>query len=403
MQRESKMFDYRGGSVAASAFVLLLALLSPVLAVNYVPGVKEGDYVFFGNFVGVNLDDDYDWEKFEVVSVTGKEVTLYASGQLVDGTPIANTGWTVYNVETGVDNETHSFLPNVIASNLNQGDVVPSPEQTLIINKTEIRTYMGVSRTVNLLSFEETNEYRYSMVYDKESGMVLEIANMFYTPVGQVGKAISYNVVDTNIFSPQPPQSGFSPYLYLTFAVASIAVAATGVVVFKKRRKPEAKTVVPDEKQIDLPYNLSGVSRGECYLADSLQHCLRIVSDLYARGISALAIVREDPEFIVKNYNLKPEEVVLLSSKPIKGFKAVDSLQDISIALMKFLKTGGGAVLLDGLEYLISRFGFNPVYMCLQEKRIEFLEAGAVLLVPVNMETLDSREKGQLLSELKLL
>jgi hypothetical protein len=70
---------------------------------------------------------------------------------------------------------------------------------------------------------------------------------------------------------------------------------------------------------------------------------------------------------------------------------------------MKFLKASGGVVLLDGLSYLISRFGFNSVYMCLQEKKVEFIEAGAVLLVPVNMETLDNREKGLLLSELKLL
>ena len=397
------MLGSRVGIVTALAFVLLVALATPVLAVNYVPGVEVGDYVYFGNFVGVNLDNDYDWEKFEVVSVSGKEVTLYASGQLVDGTPIANTGWSVCNVETGVDNETHSFLPNVIASNLNQGDVIPSPDQTLIINKTEIRTYMGVSRTVNLLSFEKTNEYRYSMVYDKESGMVLEIANMFYTSVGQIGKAISYNVVDTNIFSATSTPAGFSPYLYVALAAVSVALAATGVVVFKKRRKPETKTMVQDEKQIDIPYNLSGVSRGECYLADSLQNCLRIMSDLHTRGINALAIVREDPEFIVNSYNLKPDDIVLLSSKPIKGFKAVDGLQDLSIAVMKFLKAGGGVVLLDGLEYLISRFGFNAVYMCLQEKKIEFLDAGAVLLVPVNMETLDNREKGQLLSELKLL
>jgi hypothetical protein len=211
------------------------------------------------------------------------------------------------------------------------------------------------------------------------------------------------SVTETNIFSPPSSPSNFSPYLYLTVAVASIALATTGVVIFKKRKKPEAKTMAQDEKQIDLPYNLSGVSRGECYLADSLQHCLKVVSDLRTRGISALAIVREDPEFIVKNYNLKPDDVVLLSSKPIKGFKAVDGLQDISIAVLKFLKAGGGVVLLDGLEYLISRFGFNTVYMCLQEKKIEFLDTGAVLLVPVNMETLDSREKGQLLSELKLL
>jgi hypothetical protein len=76
---------------------------------------------------------------------------------------------------------------------------------------------------------------------------------------------------------------------------------------------------------------------------------------------------------------------------------------EISIAIMKFVKAGSGVVLLDGLEYLISRFGFNAVYMCLQEKKIEFLEAGAILLIPLNMETLDSREKALLFSELKLL
>jgi hypothetical protein len=58
---------------------------------------------------------------------------------------------------------------------------------------------------------------------------------------------------------------------------------------------------------------------------------------------------------------------------------------------------------LGGLEYLISRFGFNPVFMMIQEKRFEFLETEATFLIPVNMETLDAREKGLLTSELKLL
>jgi hypothetical protein len=138
-------------------------------------------------------------------------------------------------------------------------------------------------------------------------------------------------------------------------------------------------------------------------LADSLERCLKIVSDINKRGVNCLCVVREDPELVSKNYSLKPEDIVLLSLHPVKGFKAISSLQEISIATAKFLKAGGGVVLLDGLEYLVSRFGFNTVYMCLQEKHIDFLEAGAVLLVPVNMETLDPREKGQLLSELKLL
>ena len=117
------------------------------------------------------------------------------------------------------------------------------------------------------------------------------------------------------------------------------------------------------------------------------------MSDLHNRGVNGLCIVREDPELVTKNYNLKPDDVVLLSSQSIKGFKAINSLQEISITITKFLKSGGGVVLLHGLEYLISRFGFNTVYMCMQEKHIEFLEAGAVLLVPVNMETLDSKRE----------
>jgi hypothetical protein len=116
-----------------------------------------------------------------------------------------------------------------------------------------------------------------------------------------------------------------------------------------------------------------------------------------------LCIVREDPELIVKNYNIKPQDIVLLSNKPIKGFKAVSDLQEIAIVIMKFLKAGGGVVLLDGLEYLISRFGFNSIHKMLQEIRFEVLDAGAILLVPVNIETLDVREKGLLLSEIKLL
>ena len=114
-------------------------------------------------------------------------------------------------------------------------------------------------------------------------------------------------------------------------------------------------------------------------------------------------IVREDPDYLVKNYNFKPEDIVLLSGTPIKEFKAINTLQDIAITITKFLKNGGGVVVMGGLEYLISRCGFNPVFMMIQEKRFEVLEAGATLLVPINLATLEAREKGLLTSELKLI
>jgi hypothetical protein len=279
------------------------------------------------------------------------------------------------------------------------------PPGTFVVNKTEIRTYMGVSRVVNVVSMEMSTDVdtaRTTATYDKASGMALEWENWWTNRATGVQRAIYFSVTDTNIFEVPHQQASIPGEAFYALGAVAVAVPVTTVVALRKR-KPEAKSKVLEQKVMDLTYNLSGVNRGECYLADSLEHCLKIVSDLHGRGVNGLCIVREDPELVTKNYNLKPDDVALLSSQPIKGFKAISSLQETSIAITKFLKAGGGAVLLGGLEYLISRFGFNTVYMMLQEKHIEFLETGAVLLVPVNMETLDSKEKGQLLSELKLL
>ncbi len=157
-----------------------------------------------------------------------------------------------------------------------------------------------------------------------------------------------------------------------------------------------------EERLKEITYSLSGVKAGESYLVSSLQHCLKTAFDLSSYGTKGLYLIREDPDSIVRNYNFRPEDIVLISPKPIKEFKAVHELQEISIIISKFLKSGGRIVVLGGIEYLISRYGFNPVFMLIQEKRFEVLEAGAILLVPMNMETLDSKEKGLLGSELKI-
>ena len=158
-----------------------------------------------------------------------------------------------------------------------------------------------------------------------------------------------------------------------------------------------------EERLRDIAYSLSGVKAGESYLIGSTHQSLKIAFDLNSQRVKGLFIVRENPDSLIKDYDFKSEDIVLLSAKSLKEFKAVNNLQDVAIAITKFLKNGGGVVVLGGLEYLISRFGFNPVFMMIQEKRFEFLEAGATLLVPINLTTLDSKEKGLLTSELKLI
>ena len=157
------------------------------------------------------------------------------------------------------------------------------------------------------------------------------------------------------------------------------------------------------EKIRETAYNLGDIPRGGCYISESYTRCVKTFIDLTSHGLDGLCLVREDPKELIKNHGLSPEGVIVLSATPIKGFQTLSSLQDISLAISDFLKAEGDIVLLDGLEYLISRFSFDLVFRTIQEKRFEFLDAGAILLIHFNMETLNSQEKALILSELKTL
>jgi len=158
-----------------------------------------------------------------------------------------------------------------------------------------------------------------------------------------------------------------------------------------------------DDAIRSLAYRLHNIEPGNCYLSESHERCFKAYTILSMQGVPGLCILREDPQRVIENYGLKADEIMFLSSRPFKGFDALQDLQSISIALSEFLESGRGVVLLDGLEYLIMRFGFDSVYSFVQAKRFDFLEAEAVLLVPLNMETLDSREKALLSSEFNML
>ena len=70
----------------------LTAFVLPVLAVTYNPGVETGQYVKYGNFVGVGQGvesfNDYDWLRLQVTNVSGKSVTLFSTSQYKNGTAI---------------------------------------------------------------------------------------------------------------------------------------------------------------------------------------------------------------------------------------------------------------------------------------------------------------------------
>jgi len=158
-----------------------------------------------------------------------------------------------------------------------------------------------------------------------------------------------------------------------------------------------------EQEMKEISYSLNGISHGECYISEAEKKLMNVFAYSVVYGRSGLCITRKNPEILTEQYSLKPEHIRLLSSTPMKGFHVLGNLQEVSLEISNFLKNGGGIVLLEGLEYLVSRFGFNPVYSMLQEKRFDFRDADAVLLISINFEALTTQQKALLASEFKTI
>ena len=109
--------------IAFLIIVHLVPSMSPTFALEYKPGVKVGQWIEYGNIEvnGTAFESytDVEWIKWEVISVTGKEVALGMSTKLKNGT-VLEGGDSVLNVETGTVNGTNQAASSIaiIAGNI---------------------------------------------------------------------------------------------------------------------------------------------------------------------------------------------------------------------------------------------------------------------------------------------
>jgi parallel beta-helix repeat protein len=184
-------------------FILALIFSTmSVSAIEYNVGVKVGDWVKYGNFVGVGPGSEVinqsDWSKVEVVAVSGTNITFLRSGKFKNGSDFKEEG-IVIDVEKGAMNGTVVGPSIVIAANLQEGDILPG--SLFAINKTETRNYLSASRSVNILNVTQSVlgvNYESVMIWDRVSGMLLEMSLMTDPYVVKM----SFSVIDTNIFAP---------------------------------------------------------------------------------------------------------------------------------------------------------------------------------------------------------
>ena len=254
----------------ALAFGLAIIMVSPFpvfavvysqSSVAYNPGVSVGQYVKYGNFVALPTPPvGFGWMKIEVTAVYGKQITLLATGELENGTAIPTSGTSAtYNVESGKMNETTDYTYGVIiAGNLNEGDLVPPLGAGFKVNKTETRTYNGVSRAVNIIetTYSDANyENHWTIVYDKIAGISLEFGFEVSQKSSATTTKTTYSVTETNLFSSSEPTASpagtnapespepttfnllpIEPLTAIIIVVVIVLVITAATLLLKKRR-----------------------------------------------------------------------------------------------------------------------------------------------------------------------
>jgi hypothetical protein len=238
----------------ALALTVFFASVAPIRATDYNPGVSTGQWIKYDGIQAVGAfaisdANNTDWMKMEVTQVSGKNVTLHMTAQYTNGTAADEMGLNV-NVETGWSNESDTngnfFL---IAGNLQEGDTLPGLDigfGPMKVNKTETRTYLSTSRTVNIVNttiYEAgVMDYRSLQIYDQTSGMLLEInVSMVNTMMPTANMAFAFSTTETSFFGTS--EGGGNGWLqdnilYIAAIVIVIIVVIAAVAVLMQKKKP---------------------------------------------------------------------------------------------------------------------------------------------------------------------
>ncbi|MEM3420797.1 MAG: PAS domain S-box protein [Candidatus Hadarchaeum sp.] len=158
-----------------------------------------------------------------------------------------------------------------------------------------------------------------------------------------------------------------------------------------------------EERMREFIYKVNNILPGDLCLHSSHRATYNIFTQLVMHGIAGLCFTREKPDELV-NYGIPKDKIIVISTIPVQGYENVDGLQQVSLRISEFLKEHeNSVVLLDGLEYLVSRSGFDLVYRFLQEKRFNFLESKSVMLIPVNLSVFTDKERALISAEANII
>ena len=232
--------------VLAIVFVMLLpSILQAHAAPTYAAGVSVGQWasyaplnVTYRDTTGFISEPQYVKDLNETVSLTSTVQTLYTTTnvtvQVVSLFKNSTMRTEIENGDlmTGDGNLTYG----IISSGLSSGDAIWSKTDAPTINYTIPMTYLGESRTVNVLNTTTSTPTGYGdsklsleYIWDQTSGIVLEAKFLIVesTAIGDVVVYTDVKITATNIFSGTTPDFQIFVNPAALSVVAGSSVTAT--------------------------------------------------------------------------------------------------------------------------------------------------------------------------------
>lgn len=136
-----------------------------------------------------------------------------------------------------------------------------------------------------------------------------------------------------------------------------------------------------------------------------------IFQELVEKGVAGLCVTRIHPDELRETYGMENVRFVWLTRSEKKAtvlgamgveeeFVSPTNLAGLATILIGFMEEGGSAVILEGIEYLVTQNSFSPVLKFLMNVKEKALLKNVTFLLSVDPSTMDIKEYQQISREI---
>jgi two-component system cell cycle response regulator len=133
---------------------------------------------------------------------------------------------------------------------------------------------------------------------------------------------------------------------------------------------------------------------------------LNIFNSMIAEGVNGLCITRANPDELRDVYDFQDLPIIWLTRNRIESETCVDpsNITRLSVEISKFIQdTERGAILLEGLEYLISQNNYPVILRFIHLLNDKIMLGNSCMIVPLNPLILKENELHMLERDMKSL